>query len=67
MQKNYEDYVFLDEKYLRPEELDELKGDCTRLKEKIGWEPDYTFEQMINEMIDEELWNSYNVGLEDII
>lgn len=64
---NYEDYVVLDEKYLRPEELDELKGDCTRLKEKIGWEPDYTFEQMINEMIDEELWNSYNVGLEDII
>ena len=64
---NYEEYVVLDEKYLRPEELDELKGDCTRLKEKIGWEPDYTFEQMINEMIDEELWNSYNVGLEDII
>jgi len=64
---NYEDYVILDEKYLRPEELDELKGDCTKIKEKLGWTPDYTFEQMIDEMIDEELWNTYNVGLEDII
>jgi len=64
---NYEDYVVLDEKYLRPEELDELKGDCTRLKEKLGWTPDYTFEQMIDEMIDCELSRSYNVTLEEIL
>ena len=64
---NYEDYVVLDERYLRPEELDELKGDCTKLKETIGWVPDYSFEQMIDEMIYEELDNSYNVKLEDIL
>ena len=51
----------------RPEELDELKGDCTKLKEKIGWTPDYSFEQMIDEMIDEELHNGYDVKLEDIL
>ena len=63
----YGDYVVLDEKYLRPEELEELKGDCTRLKQKVGWKPDYTFEQMIDEMIDCELSRSYNVSLEDIL
>ena len=64
---NYEDYVVLDERYLRPEELEELKGDCTKLKETIGWVPDYSFEEMIDEMIDEELDNEYNVKLEDIL
>mgnify|MGYP005820457839 FL=1 len=64
---NYEDYVVLDEKYLRPEELEDLKGDSTKLREELGWKPKYSFEIMINEMIDEELWNTYNVSLEDII
>ncbi len=35
----------------RPEELQHLKGDCTKLKTKLGWEPTYTFETMIDEMI----------------
>jgi GDPmannose 4,6-dehydratase len=50
---NWEDYVTLDPKFLRPEELEDLKGDSTRLR-KLGWEPDYTFETMIDEMI--EYW-----------
>jgi len=64
---NYEDYVVLDEKYLRPEELEDLKGDSTKLREKLGWKPKYSFETMIKEMIDEELRNTYNVSLENII
>ena len=64
---NYEDYVVLDEKYLRPEELEDLKGDSTKLQEKLGWKPRYTFEEMINEMIDYELQTRYNVSLEDIL
>ena len=47
------DYVTQDPKFLRPEELEDLKGDSTRLR-KLGWEPDYTFETMIDEMI--EYW-----------
>ena len=50
---NWEDYVTLDPKFLRPEELEDLKGDSTRLR-KLGWKPDYTFETMIDEMI--EYW-----------
>ena len=35
------------------EELEDLKGDSTKLR-KLGWKPDYTFETMIDEMI--EYW-----------
>jgi GDPmannose 4,6-dehydratase len=50
---NWEDYVTLDPKFLRPEELKDLKGDSTKLR-SLGWKPDYTFETMIDEMI--EYW-----------
>ena len=35
----------------RPEELQHLKGDSTKLRKKLGWEPTYTFETMLDEMI----------------
>lgn len=40
-----------DEKYLRPEELWFLKGDCSEAKKELGWEHHYTFETMLDEMI----------------
>jgi len=49
---DYKDYVSVDEKYFRPEELDDLKGDCTKAKEVLGWEHEYTFESMLDEMIE---------------
>jgi GDPmannose 4,6-dehydratase len=49
---NYEDYVVQNPKYMRPEELKYLKGDAERTKNELGWKPDYTFESMINEMIE---------------
>jgi len=50
---NYLDYVTINPKFFRPEELPYLKGDCSRIKE-LGWKPEYTFESMISEMI--EAW-----------
>jgi GDPmannose 4,6-dehydratase len=50
----YQDYVVMDEKFLRPEELNDLKGDPTKIKKHTGWEPTYTFESMLDEMI--EYW-----------
>lgn len=47
---NYEYYVIQNEKYVRPEELPYLKGDATRIKQ-LGWQPEYTFESMVAEMI----------------
>jgi GDPmannose 4,6-dehydratase len=46
------DYVKQDEKFLRPEELHDLKGDSSKLVKNTGWLPYYTFETMLDEMID---------------
>jgi len=48
---DWKQYVKTNSKYLRPEELKDLKGDSTKLKKLTGWEPKYTFETMIDEMI----------------
>ncbi len=47
-------YVKTDKKYLRPEELNYLRGDSTKAREVLNWKPKYTFEQMMDEMI--EYW-----------
>ena len=49
---NYKDYVGIDEKYFRPEELEDLKGDCTKAKTVLDWKHEYTFESMLDEMIE---------------
>jgi len=48
---NYKDYVKTDDKFLRAEELDYLKGDCSKLRKTLGWEPEYTFETLMDDMI----------------
>lgn len=48
---NYKDYVVLDESYLRPEELNVLRGDCSPIKSDLNWCPEYTFESLLDEMI----------------
>ena len=45
-------YVKQDIKYMRPEELNNLKGDSSKLQKATGWQPEYTFETMLDEMID---------------
>ena len=52
---DYLEYVTRDERYFRPTELHDLKGDCTKLKEALGWEPEYTFRGMIEEMVQARL------------
>jgi GDPmannose 4,6-dehydratase len=51
---NYQDYVTIDDKFLRPEELRDLKGDSSKLQNLTGWSHKYTFETMLDEMI--EYW-----------
>lgn len=54
---DWNQYVEVDEKFLRPEELHHLKGDPTKIQSIIEWEKDYTFETMLDEMI--EYWQNY--------
>ena len=49
-------YVKKDPKYFRPEELEDLKGDSSKLRELTGWQPKYTFETLLDEMI--EFWKN---------
>jgi len=49
---DYRDYVVQNPKFMRPEELKYLKGDSSRTREILGWEPEYTFETMLEEMIE---------------
>jgi GDPmannose 4,6-dehydratase len=53
---DYHDFVKQDKKYMRPEELQYLRGDSTKARETLGWSPTYTFETMLDEMI--EHWDS---------
>jgi GDPmannose 4,6-dehydratase len=48
---NYEDYIKINPKYLRPEELPYLKGDSTKIRTELGWKPEYSFEDLMDEMI----------------
>jgi GDPmannose 4,6-dehydratase len=51
---DYRDYITQNPIYLRPEELPYLKGDCSKLKQTFNWQPEYTFEALMDEMI--EFW-----------
>lgn len=47
--------VAIDPRYLRPAEVDNLLGDATRARKKLGWTPRTTFGQLVSEMVREEL------------
>jgi len=49
---DYKDYVVQNPKFMRPEELKYLKGDSQRTRDILGWKPKYTFESMLDEMIE---------------
>jgi len=54
---DFRDYVVVDEKHFRPEELHDLKGDSSKLRNELNWKPKYTFETMLDEMI--QYWLEY--------
>ena len=52
---DWNDYVEFDPKYLRPAEVDLLIGDPSKAKEKLGWEPSVTFEELVKLMVDSDI------------
>ncbi|MEK3760717.1 GDP-mannose 4,6-dehydratase [Paenibacillus sp. FSL P4-0338] len=52
---NWRDYVVVDQKFVRPAEVDLLLGDCTKAKEELGWELEVGFEQLIKMMVDSDM------------
>jgi len=49
---DWKDYIKVDPKYYRSEELEYLKGDCTKAVNELKWQHEYTFESMLDEMIE---------------
>ena len=47
--------VAIDERYFRPTEVDNLLGDATKAKNKLGWTPKITFTELVSEMMREDL------------
>jgi GDPmannose 4,6-dehydratase len=49
------EHVRIDERYLRPAEVEHLIGDASKARDKLGWVPHTSFEQMIQRMVDSDL------------
>jgi len=46
--------IFISEKYFRPAEVEELLGDSTRARTELEWVPQYSFDELVQEMVDED-------------
>jgi GDPmannose 4,6-dehydratase len=47
--------IKIDPTYFRPTEVDLLKGDATKCKEKLNWQPKYTLQDLVKEMMENDL------------
>jgi GDPmannose 4,6-dehydratase len=61
---DWQQYVEFDERYLRPAEVDLLIGDPAKAKQKLGWEPSVTFEELVHLMVDADL-RALGIGTSD--
>lgn len=52
---NYEDYVAVDPRFLRPAEVDVLLGDSSKARRVLGWQPEISLTEMISEMVEADL------------
>ncbi len=52
---DWEKYVIVDPKFLRPAEVDHLVGDSAKAHKELGWYPEVTFEQLVKIMVDADL------------
>tara|TARA_S200000501_G_scaffold1301_1_gene1105 strand:+ start:11073 stop:12041 length:969 start_codon:yes stop_codon:yes gene_type:complete len=52
---DWEKYVLQDERFMRPAEVAVLCGDSTKAREKLGWKPETSFEQMVSNMVGNDI------------
>lgn len=52
---NWSDYVIIDEKFLRPAEVDHLRANPTKAKQLLGWEPQVSFSELVKMMVSADL------------
>jgi GDPmannose 4,6-dehydratase len=52
---NWEDYVVTSKKYYRPNEVEHLLGDPSKIKNELGWKPEHSFEELVHMMVDSDI------------
>ncbi|MFC1722217.1 GDP-mannose 4,6-dehydratase [Patescibacteria group bacterium] len=52
---NWKDYVYVDERFIRPTETGPLQGDSSKARKELKWEPTYSFEELIALMVDTQV------------
>ncbi len=52
---DFRDYVKVDQRFIRPAEVDLLVGDATRARRELGWRPKVSFEELVTTMVDADL------------
>ena len=52
---NWEDHVVIDQRFVRPAEVDLLLGDPSKAKKKLGWELKVDFDGLVNMMVDADI------------
>ena len=52
--KTGRELIFVSEKYFRPAEVEVLLGDSTKARTELGWKPEYTFRELVKEMVDSD-------------
>ena len=59
---NYEDYVVVDPRFYRPAEVDLLISDPSKAREKLGWQPEVSFQELVQMMVESDLKRLKNGG-----
>ncbi len=52
---DYKKHVIIDQRFVRPAEVDILQGDNSYAKKKLGWQPEVTFDGLVNMMVDADM------------
>lgn len=60
--KNYEDYIYIDPEFLRPNDVQYLCGKADKARDTLGWKPTISFEQLVKEMVESDIERVNNGG-----
>jgi GDPmannose 4,6-dehydratase len=52
---NWQDYIGVDPRYFRPQEVNLLQGDYSKAKKKLGWEPKVKFKELVKIMLESDI------------
>ena len=52
---NWEDYVVVDQRFVRPAEVERLQGDAARARDALGWQPEVDFDALVRLMVDADM------------